>query len=67
MLIFRDHSVILIPLKHQHLSHAKLVPQLPTNCLIIVRGLETSVSKGRPSSPGVRELEGEGTCAFRFG
>lgn len=50
MLIFRDRSVILIPLKHQHPSHAKPVPQLPTNCLIIVQGQETSVSKGLLSS-----------------
>lgn len=52
MLIFRDRSVssvILISLKHQHPSHAKLVLQLPTNCLIIVQGQATLVSKGRPN------------------
>lgn len=47
MLIFRDRSVILISLKHQHPSHAKLVPQLPANCLIIVQAQATLVSKGR--------------------
>lgn len=47
MLIFRDRSVILISLKHQHPSHAKLVLQLPTNCPIIVQGQATLVSQGR--------------------
>lgn len=47
MLIFRDHSVISISLKHQRPSHAKLVPQFPTNCLILVQGQATSDSKGQ--------------------
>lgn len=47
MLIFRARSVILISLKHQHPSHAKLEPQLPTNCSMIVQGQATSVNQGR--------------------
>lgn len=59
MLIFRDRSVISISLKHQHPSHAKAVPQLPANCLIMVQGQATSVSKGRLNySAGVRSHPG---------
>lgn len=55
MLIFRNLSVILIPLEDQYPSHAKPVFQLPTNCLSTVQGLEllviTALSFSRNGDP----------------